>query len=263
MQVYAEYALLENFCMDFTLLYVVKAITKNGCSRARLVFAAVLGACFAVIYPLLGIKNAIIGVAVKFISGAAMCAIGGKFSRFSGFLKFTALFMAATFLVGGALIALFSLTGVEYGSGEGYLISSVPVGIPLFAALAIGIAIKSAAAKFMSRHCLNLVKCKVTVGDRVVECGGFYDSGNKVRYRGMPVSVAPREFAQKLTDIDGIKSCVEIHTVSGKAKLPVFRADRVEIDDGRSRHTAVGVLIGVSPQHITRLVLSPDLAEVN
>lgn len=263
MQVYAEYALLENFCMDFTLLYAVKGVTKNGCSRKRMALAAAFGACFAVVYPLFGLKGMVWQVIVKLISGAAMCAIGGKFSRFSGFLKFTALFLAATFLVGGALIALFSMTGIEYGAGEGYLMSSVPVGIPLFVALIIVLAVRRAAAKFMSAHCLSTVKCTVTVGDKVAECGAFYDSGNKVHYCGMPVSVAPRELAQKLTDVDGIKNCVEIHTVVGKAKMPVFRADRVEIDDGRSKRTAFGVLIGVSPQSITRFVLSPDLAEVN
>ena len=254
--------------MDFTLLYAVKGVTKNTCSRRRIALAAAAGACFAVVYPLMGIESALAQVALKLVSGAAMCAVGGRFSRFSGYIKFTALFMAATFVVGGALIALFSLTGAQYAQGGGYLgggylVSSVPVGIPLFAALIFFLAVRRAALKFMSAHCLGTVRCRVTVGDRVAECPAFYDSGNRVRYGGVPVSVAPVELAQKLTDVESIKSCVEIHTVSGRAKLPVFRADSVEIDDGRHRRTLSGVLIGVSPQRIQKLVLSPDLAEVN
>lgn len=263
MQVYAELALLENFCMDFTLLSCVKAMTKNGCRYSRIAAASVLGACFAVVYPLFGIENAVLGTAVKLISGAALCAVGGKFSRLRGYLKFTALFLAVTFLAGGALVALFSLAGADYALGQGYMLSSLPIGIPLFVLLIIALAIKRAAAKFSSAHARSAVKCVIVVGDRSAECGAFFDSGNKVHYKGAPVSVAPRAVAEKLTDVGGIKSCVEIHTVSGRAKLPVFRADRVEIDDGIRKRSLGGVLIGVSPQAIDRLVLNPDLAEVN
>ncbi|MDE6690865.1 MAG: sigma-E processing peptidase SpoIIGA, partial [Clostridia bacterium] len=128
MQVYVEYALVENFCMDFTLLVAAKAAAKNPAKYWRIAAASVLGACFAVVYPLFGLSGAV-GIAVKIVSGGAMCAVAGKFQSFKGYLKFTALFTAATFVVGGALIALFSLAGVAYKQGGGFVLSSVPVGI--------------------------------------------------------------------------------------------------------------------------------------
>ena len=50
MQVYVELALLENFCMDFTLLYCAKLVAKNRAHILRLVIASVFGACFAVVF---------------------------------------------------------------------------------------------------------------------------------------------------------------------------------------------------------------------
>lgn len=262
MQVYAELALLENFCMNFTMLYGAKAVTKNPVSYLRIALSALTGAAFAVIFPLLGIENVLLQTAVKLAAGMEISAIGGKFSRFAGYLKFTLVFFALTFLTGGALFALFALAGGKFLSGQGYMLASMPAGIPLFGALVTVLCIKRAVRAFMKRHTRCSVRCRITVGGRVAEVGGFFDSGNKVHFRGMPVSVAPRAVAEKLTDVGGIDSCVEIHTVSGRTMLKVFMADSVEIDDGTHRRKLGRVMIGVSQSNIKKLILSPDLAEI-
>ena len=66
MQVYVELALLENFCMDFTLLYCAKLVCKNRASFWRVAFAAAIGACFAVVFPLFKLKG-VWAVTVKLI----------------------------------------------------------------------------------------------------------------------------------------------------------------------------------------------------
>lgn len=261
MQVYVEYALVENFCMDFCLLVAAKAASKNPAKYGRIAAASVLGACFAVAYPLFGISGAA-GIAVKIASGGAMCAVAGKFQSFKGYLKFTALFTAATFLLGGALIALFSLAGVSYKQGGGYVLSSVPVGIPLFAALVLALVIIRVRRKFVGNKNV-CAYCKIYFKDKSAVCSAFYDSGNKVYLSGAPVSIVPKYIAGKLTDGEGIKTFAEIHTVAGKSKIPVFTAEKIEIDDGKSKITRHNVALGISPRHINKIVLHPDLSEVN
>lgn len=262
MQVYAEYALVENFCMDFALLFCAKAVTKNTCGYRRLSVAAALGACFAVVYPLFGL-NAIWGVVVKIASGLAICALAGKYTKVIGYVKFTAVFTAATFLLGGALIALFSLTGASYESGGGYLLSSVPVGIPLFFAVVLGIVIKTIAKKIINNRSKGEYSCTVNVDGKSAQCTGFYDSGNKVYSGGKPVSIIPKEIAQKLVDVSRIKTFVDIHTVAGKGKIAVFSADSLVLRSGESEREIRGVTFGISPQRIKKIVLHSDLSEVN
>lgn len=261
MQVYAEYAIIENFCMDFTLLVAAKAAAKNPATYGRIAFASVLGACFAVLYPLMGLGGAV-GIIVKLISGAAICAFAGKYSTVKGYLKFTALFTAATFLTGGALIAIFSLAGLEYKEGGGFILSSVPVGIPLFAALMLVIIIRKIRRKFVGTKCVAAA-CRIYVGGKQASCPAFYDSGNKVYCHGAPVSIVPARVAKKLTEAESIKTFVDIHTVAGKSKIAVFTAEKMEIDDGKSNVTRRNVMLGISPQHINKIVLHPDLSEVN
>ncbi len=261
MQVYAEYALLENFCMDFTLLVAAKYASKNPAKYWRIALASVLGACFAVVYPLFGVGGAA-GIAIKLFAGGAMCALAGKYQSVKGYVKFTALFTAATFLTGGLLIAVFSLAGVKYAEGGGYLLSSVPVGIPLFCVLALVLIIRKVRNKIVSVRNVE-ADCRIYSGGLEAACPAFYDSGNKVYFKGAPVSIIPARVAKKLAKNKGIKSFVDIHTVAGKSKIAVFTAEKIVIDDGKNKYERHNVILGVSPQHINKIVLHPDLSEVN
>lgn len=260
MQVYIEYALAENFCMDFCLLACAKFTVKNICTYRRIALASALGACFAVIYPLLPIDG-VLSVAVKIISGLALAALAGRFQKFSAFAKFAAAFLGYGFALGGALIAIFSLAGAEYSAGQGYILSSVPVGIPLFALLMLVLLSKYIARRLFSRARGAPVRCVVVVGDRQAELEGFFDSGNRVYSNGAPVTVIPSSAAGRLVDISSLTRSVKVHTVAGSGRMKIFTADKLLIYNGQNVHTINCVKIGVSPRAISRAVLHPDLSE--
>lgn len=262
MQVYIELALAENFCMDFCLLYGAKLATKNSCSYKRMALAAALGACFAVLSPFINLPNVILQI-VKIVVGFAICAIGGKFTKFLGFIKFSAVFLGLTFLLGGALTATFSFAGIEYKEGGGYLVFSVPVGIPLFFLLILVLAVKKIASKIISKSAKNAVNCRIFVGESFVEAKGFYDSGNKVFYKGQPVSVISSSLAKKIIDESCITQSIKIHTVAGSKFLKIFAADKMEIYSDEKSNTLKNVIIGISNAPIAQVVLHPDLSEVN
>lgn len=260
MEVYIEYALAENFCMDFFLLYAAKAVTKNRAGAWRISMSAALGACFAVVFPLFSLSGWA-AIAVKLVAGALMCLAAGKFSGVRGYLKFAGVFAALTFVLGGALIALFSLADISFEQGGGVIISSVPVGIPLFGALCVAVAAKKITQKFVHPRSKTAVECRIYAGQSRISLPAFFDSGNKVYRRGVPVSVLPESYAKKLADLSRIKTFVTVHTVAGDKNLPVFTADKVEIDYGERVITLRGVLFCASRELSRRAVLHPDLAE--
>lgn len=259
MQVYVELALLENFCMDFTLLYCAKLASKNTAGRKRVAVASALGACFAAAFPLFGLKS-FWAAAVKILSGLVICLLAGKFRSVKDYLKFTAVFMAFSAALAGALIGIFSLAGIAYAEGGGYILSSVPVGIPLFGALCLVGVARALKNKFAKRGKTE-VGCRIYLGDKSVSLPAFYDSGNKVFFCGEPVSVIPEASAKKLISTEGIKQGVKIHTVAGSKVMKVFPADKIEVDDGQKISTFYGVKIGVSIAEINCAVLHPDLSE--
>ena len=259
MQVYIELAMLENFCMDFTLLYAAKVISKNQASVWRQVLGAIFGACFAVAFPLFKLSGAW-AVVVKIASGLVLCLISCKIKGVKSVVKFCGIFLILTALLGGALIGIFSLAGLDYKAGEGYMLSSIPIGIPLFGGLLIIIGAKKLAERLKKTH-KNTVTCRIYAGQSQIEIKGFFDSGNKVYSNGVPVSVIPKSIAEKLTDKSRIKESVKIHTVAGSKTMDVFTADKIEINFGEKINTLSGVKIGVSPQRIDRAVLHCDLLE--
>lgn len=262
MEVYIEYALAENFCMDFCLLYAAKVASKNRAGVLRIGFSSVLGACFAVLFPLFGLSGWL-ATSIKVLAGAALCLVAGKFSGVKDYLKFKAVFTALTFALGGALIAVFSLANVGYSAEGGVVISSVPVGIPLFCALALIIAVRKIAKKFVSEHSKVRVVCRIYAGQNAVSIPAFFDSGNSVYHLGEPVSVLPMECADKLVDVGRIKTFVTVHTVAGNKKLPAFTADKVEINYGEKVISLRGVMFCVADFAKDRAVLHPDLAEAD
>ncbi|MDE5722421.1 MAG: sigma-E processing peptidase SpoIIGA [Clostridia bacterium] len=259
MQVYVELAIIENFCMDFTLLYCAKLVAKNRGHIFRLCIAAAFGACFAVVFPLFKLP-AWAAIPVKIISGLIICAFGGKLQSFKAYIKMTAAFFGFTALLGGALIGAFSLAGISYAAGGGYILSSVPIGIPLFCALLLIIFARRLAAK-LKKVGKTTVSCKIWSGEKSVSLSGFFDSGNKVYHSGQPVSVIPLTAAMKIVDESRIKDSVKIHTVAGSKKLKIFTADKIEIDLGERTETVRNVIIGISPSAAGGAVLHPDLSE--
>lgn len=259
MQVYIELAMLENFCMDFTLLYCAKLISKNAASIKRTAVAASFGACFAVVFPLVG-AGPYLAVFLKLASGLIIALIACKLTTFKGFLKFAGAFAALSAALAGVLYGIFSLAGVAYFEGAGYILSSVPVGIPLFCALVMLLAVRALKNKFFKGG-KKQVDCRIFSAKGGVNLKGFFDSGNKVYFRGAPVTVIPPSAAEKLVDVAGIKDGVKIHTVAGSKILKVFTADRLEIDsDGKTR-IYKDVKLGISAARLTCAVLHPDFLE--
>lgn len=258
MQVYVELAIAENFCMDFTLLACSKFLTKNICSFRRIAAGSALGAGFAVVFPLFGLTGAW-AVAVKIASGLALAALAGRFPSAKAYIKFAAAFLALSFLLGGALIAVFSLTGTEYSADVGYILSSVPVGIPMFFAMVLALLCRALAKKFIARHKSGTLRCVIYRGDKKVEQYGFFDSGNHVYVSGAPVSVISAAAAAYIVDGSELKESVKVRTVTGEKCMKIFTADKIEIYNGEEAHTINCVKIGISPRGISRAVLHPDL----
>ena len=258
MQVYVELAIAENFCMDFTLLACSKFLTKNICSFRRIAAGSALGAGFAVVFPLFGLTGAW-AVAVKIASGLALAALAGRFPSAKAYIKFAAAFLALSFLLGGALIAVFSLTGTEYSADVGYILSSVPVGIPMFFAIVLALLCRALEKKFIARHKSGTLRCVIYRGDKRVEQYGFFDSGNHVYVSGAPVSVISAAAAAYVVDGSELKESVKVRTVTGEKCMKIFTADKIEIYNGEEAHTINCVKIGISPRGISRAVLHPDL----
>ena len=232
MEIYVEYAILENVLVDGALLYLAQAAAGQKISFCRLLLAAALGAGFAVLFPFLE-ASPFITYALKFTVGALLCFIAVKTQNGRGRYALTILlFYALSFCFGGGVTAVFEVFGLPYGNASGGgIVSSVPIG-GLLAALAFFVGgvkwgIKKLYAK--KRVQAHVFPCEIAVGSRLIKAQGFVDTGNTAVHLGKPVCFVSPDLLYRLFDLQPAKERMTVRTVSGEKSIGLFQVDRISV----------------------------------
>ncbi|MGI6161694.1 MAG: sigma-E processing peptidase SpoIIGA [Christensenellales bacterium] len=241
--IYIELFLLDNFIMN----YLILRLTQTICGLAntpRTLIAAAVGGAYAALQAAgaPGLDHAVAKVALS-----ACIVVLAFYRRGRKMLKPFAVFYAASFIAGGAVIGLaFLFGGVYMRNGIVYHV------LPLRAAL-VGVAAVMAlrwlfkrvrASWLLSR---SEVRLKVTLGGRTAVLSALVDTGNAAiePLSGKPVVIAELSkvgaliddnmrqavILGKLPDMEGVRA-VPFHAISGKGVLPALKPDSMSIDDG-------------------------------
>ena len=115
MTVYIEYVFIDNLIIDYLLFKATFTLTGNGYNKGRLLFCAFLGGVFALLYPLISAHTVIVTV-IKVLFGLLIMLLANSYRTKKNFYVNTVVFFGLTFLVGGAIIGVFSLLGLEYSA---------------------------------------------------------------------------------------------------------------------------------------------------
>ena len=231
MEIYLEYAFLENFLVDACLLYLALSAARAPISIVRVCLGGVVGACFAVVFPLLTLPPWL-AYLLKFAVGALLCLLAVKPRPIKkGVLPLTmALFYAFSFCLGGGLIAIFE--GFElpyYVLSGGGVRSSLPAGTllvasALFVALAKTLIRKIYARK---RRLAHIVSCSISYKDARVRADGFLDTGNTASHAGRAVCFVTPDVIYRLFELSPPTASMPIRTVSGERTIPLYLADEL------------------------------------
>ncbi len=236
MVVYVEYAFLENFLIDWLILYLATLTARGKKSLLRISFSAAVGGLEAVIFPML-ILPVIAAYAVKILGGILLVLLAVKRESTKKYLVTGIAFFAYTFVFGGALTAIYSFAQIEYVSGQGYIVEKVPIGLLLSTVgiFAVGVVflIRYAFA-FRQKQCA-LISCTLKNGRNSLSVKGLVDSGNLLYFQGEPVSVLSPQTAYVLFGNETFAHTMSVTTVNGTRNLPLLRCQTVEL--GKSGKT--------------------------
>ncbi len=229
MVVYIEYVLLDNLVIDYFLLKAAFSISKTPYKKIRIFLSAVLGAVFALLYPLMQIHTVILTV-IKILFGFLLVLISGTFKNAKEYYINSVLFILLTFLTGGAIIGAYSVLGIDYSSE----ISIAVMVIPAFAV------IKSVTAviKYIYRRktvLSEIYDCEISVGGSAVSLRGFFDTGNELFDGDSPVIIVDKRISKRLlSDISSMMKIkyITLKTVSGEDKMLSVKSDKISINIG-------------------------------
>ena len=265
-QVYIEYVIIDNLCVDFVLLYLVAKILNVKPKWYKYILSCFIGTLFAIVIPLFAMPI-YISIPLKLLVGfvlSTLLLLGQPF--FVKFIGFVFL-MVFTFSLGGmtmALIYLFtknvsSTFLISYGGG-------LPIGLLVLASFLIMQFVLYLSKYVKERRIIApfLQDIKVKINGNIVKLSGFMDSGNRLEddISGLPVIVVskyslqkklPSEFKTYFNTGQMPKQLnahyIDAETTSGKSKMLIFSPESVYIGNIKKK-----ALIGLSSQNFSEVV---------
>lgn len=228
MEIYIEYAFLENFLFDGALLCLALYASKTKIKWWKVCISAALGAAFALLFPLLHLPD-FLKTALKLAVGAMLCLVVTerlKTRKEWGRYALTCIFFYIfSFGFGGVLLGV-------YGSGERVASPLVFLGFGGLSLLSIWLV-----RKFYERRSVHkrIYPCKIFHGERCVETQAFLDSGNLAQKDGLPVCFLSPELFYELYGEEILEGrgqvCDEmaITTFAGEKRVRLYRGE-IEIE---------------------------------
>lgn len=231
MEVYLEYAFAENFILDLLLLFLAVKCARAKTGAVRLPFAAAVGAVEAVLFPLIPLPVWATYL-VKIFGGAILPLLAVKKGTKRTYSFALVAFFALTFALGGLLTAAYSFFNVPYVEGQGYLVESAPVGLVLGLAGLFGVGVFYLARSFYRYKKLksHLFPVELHSGGNTLTLTALADTGNKLFFRGEPVSVlSPTAALVLFRGETAPRGRIAVTTVNGTKESPVFACETLKI----------------------------------
>lgn len=256
-KVYIELVLLDNFLMDFVILFFAVRLSEKRVQFSRISLGAGIGAvysAFALGFPLLS------GLFIKCMALGLMCLpLGAR--PFKRYLLRCGLALLCSFLFGGCIF--FAMLALGAPLEGAYL------GLPILRYVLLGVAAGIVLIEFYQRiphprsgaeYLIHAEFC-----DAGVNLRGFLDTGNLLQSPGgipiiiMAEKTAGEELKQAISR-QGVFS-LPCLTASGKSELPAFLPDKLIITTNGKSYTSKAYLALTDaplPSGYTAL-LGPDL----
>lgn len=228
MNVYIEYVIADNFTIDTLLLWAAAVTLKMPYKKWRLILGGIVGTLCAVVSVF--VSGWLIYL-VKFACLVLMCLTAVGFGK--KLLWYILLVAAYTFVLGGAIVAVFHFFNVGYvtENGEFYDLN-VPLFVYVLAAFFTGFLCYSVAfyVKQTKKVAPYLTKAKVYLKGKVINVAAFCDSGNTLTYDGVAVCFVTKKFngfssyfAEQT--LQGKTVSVEVTTVTGTKQVAAIPAE--------------------------------------
>ena len=216
MVIYMDMLFLENFILDFIILYVTGLISKNKIKFLKLIFGSALGAIYVVMYYFIKI-NVYSNIIIKLLLSIIMIYISFVPTNFKEMLKLTVFFYLTSFVFGGAALSVIYMlnsrritiqNGILIGN---YTIRTIFIGVVIAYIVTI-IAFKFVKAKFSKNDLFcNII---IKINNKQIKTKAMLDTGNFLKdpITNIPVVVVeytvlydmvPKEILDNIEDILG------------------------------------------------------------
>ena len=180
MTIYLDVIFLENMVINYIILYATGVILKERIKQSRLIMGSTIGAIYSIIYYLFKLKI-YSGLLIKIILSIVIIYVSFNSNNLKDLLKKILLFYLASFVFGGAVIAIIYMVnsqnvtiqnGVLVGN---YTIKTILIGI-VVAYFTIIIAFKLIKTKILKKDLICDIY--IMINNKEIKTKALIDTGN-------------------------------------------------------------------------------------
>ncbi len=265
--VYVDQMFLENFIMNYIILYSTSKFSGVSSRWYRLSVGAFIGAVYVILSYIFGFYDSTL-ISIKILLAVIMIFASFKIKNIKDFFKALLFFFGITFLIGGASIGIAFLANFSMIEEGGVLyVEEFPV-LVIALGCAVSIIIIKWICVFLKKK-INLAEflydIEIRIFDRKISTTALFDSGHNVkeRFTEYPVIIVENCILKELVPGEIIEkiSCndfefeekwrrrlrlIPISTVSSQNEVIIgFRADECIIHTGcENKHIGNLVVAG-------------------
>ena len=216
MTIYLDIIFLENFILNFIILYAVSLVIKEKAGCIKLMIASLIGASYVIIYYLINFQSKW-NLIFKIILSVVMVYISFMPKSFKEFIKQITFFYLVSFVFGGASLGVIYMVN----AGKIYIRNGIIVGNYTLKTIFIGVilafTIITVAFKFVKNRISKkdlFCNIKIIINQSKINVKAVIDTGNflKEPITNIPVIVVekdilknfvPREILENIENILG------------------------------------------------------------
>lgn len=110
---YVDILFVENFLINYIILYLTKRFSKNDTKNINLFFGSLCGSLY-ILTIFLSLPNIFYSFSAKIIISFLIIAISFKIQRIADFIRLLSIFYMITFIIGGTAFALIYIVNFSF-----------------------------------------------------------------------------------------------------------------------------------------------------
>ncbi len=239
MIVYIEYVILDNFIIDFIILYSTAKLLKLDIKPFRLILSSILGVGFAFLTPYINIHNALLFI-IKLLMGVILTYVAFKWTKAKKFFLAYFVFLFLTFLLGGICYGLQGfIQSMQVVDGTVTYSADFPVSLIIVAIFIFFILGKNLYASIKSKK--KYTRISVIYQGHTLILNALIDSGNQLidGKTKLPISfLSKKDFLNKFGNVDFKNESsyqnLLCKTITGTKILDTILVDKIVVLDNHT-----------------------------
>ena len=205
MELYIEYIIIDNSFIDYSIVRLIELTMGSTIKKKNKFLVCCIGTGCAFILPYLyGCR--VVLVLFRLLTSIILVLLIKKYKSFKNFATYYLLFMTYTFLIGGAVLGVINMLGIQYRASSLIMYSlELPLGVfgivLLLVVRSVICICKLIKRKLKSAN--SMYDVRFYNNGEIVDCLAFFDTGNNITCDSKGVIIISIETLLKLyKDID-------------------------------------------------------------